>query len=118
MNKYKEGSIIKVLVTAIEPYGAFVRIDDEYTGLIHISEINGNYIKNINDYFEVGDVLSARVEEVDENTKHIKLTHKGVKNRYKFMRKELKDTELGFELLEELLPKWIDNKLKEIENSK
>ena len=118
MNKYKEGSIIRVKITKVEPYGAFVQIDDEYTGLIHISEINGNYIKNINDYFDIGDILSARVDGVDEDTKHIKLTLKGIKNKYKFMRKELKDTALGFELLEELLPNWIDNKLKEIENSK
>ena len=45
--KYRKGEIINVEVTAIEPYGAFVKVDDVYTGLIHISEINGYYISDI-----------------------------------------------------------------------
>ena len=33
----KVGDIVKGRVTNIKPYGAFVRIDDETNGLIHIS---------------------------------------------------------------------------------
>ena len=38
---YKKDEIIEVEITALKPYGAFAKVDDEYSGLIHISEING-----------------------------------------------------------------------------
>ena len=114
MSKYKIGEIIDVEVTALENYGAFVTADDEYTGLIHISEITGGFIQNISDYFIVGDKLHARIMDVDEDKKQLKISLKGVKNRFRFSKGELKETELGFELLEELLPIWIKEKQKEI----
>ena len=39
MTKYKKGKVIKGVVSGIESYGAFVTLDEYYTGLIHISEI-------------------------------------------------------------------------------
>ena len=45
---YKVGEIIEVEVTGIESYGIFVKADNDYTGLIHISEIDNNYIKDAN----------------------------------------------------------------------
>ena len=44
MNSFKVGDIIEVKVTGIEQYGIFVKADEEYTGLIHISEIDDNFI--------------------------------------------------------------------------
>ena len=52
---YKLGDIVYGKVTNIVGYGAFVSIDDEYTGLIHISEFSDNYVKNINDFVKIGD---------------------------------------------------------------
>ena len=40
MDNIKVNDIIKVVVTGIQKYGAFVLIDDKYDGLIHISEIS------------------------------------------------------------------------------
>ena len=40
MEKYEKGKIIKGQVTGIEKYGIFVSLDEFYSGLIHISEIN------------------------------------------------------------------------------
>ena len=40
MTKYKVGSTVTGNVTGIEKYGAFVSLDDYYSGLIHISEIS------------------------------------------------------------------------------
>ena len=45
MSKYNVNQIIYGKVNAIKSYGIFVIVDDEYTGLIHISQINGKYIK-------------------------------------------------------------------------
>lgn len=118
MKKYNKGDIINVKISAVEPYGAFVKIDDEYTGLIHISEINGLFIHNINDYFKIDDVLNAKIIDIDEENKHIKLSLKGIKIPTIFGKDKLKETELGFELLEDLLPEWIEEKVKEIKKTK
>lgn len=58
---YKIGDIIEVEVSGIENYGIFVKAEDDYTGLIHISEIDNNYIKDINKYVKVGDDIYANV---------------------------------------------------------
>ena len=116
--KYQVDSIIEVKVSAIEPYGAFVIIDNNYKGLIHISEINGKYIRNIEDYFNVGDSLHAKILGINEENKQIKLTLKGIKNELNRKKKNLSDTRLGFSLLADLLPEWIDEKLKKIEKNK
>ena len=49
MTKYKVGSTVTGNVTGIEKYGAFVSLDDYYSGLIHISEISDGFVKDIND---------------------------------------------------------------------
>ena len=116
--KYQIDSVIEVKVSAIEPYGAFVIVDDNYKGLIHISEINGKYIRNIEDYFSVGDLLHAKVLNINEQSKQIKLTLKGVENELKKKNKNLEDTRLGFSLLADLLPEWINEKLDKIEKNK
>ena len=43
--EYKNGDIIEVTISAIQPYGAFAIVDDTYTGLIHISEISSKFVK-------------------------------------------------------------------------
>ena len=67
MTRYKRGEIITGYVTGIEKYGIFVNIDDNYSGLIHISEITSSYVRNINDYAKIGEIIRAKVIEVDEN---------------------------------------------------
>lgn len=116
--KYQIDNIIKVKVSAIEKYGAFVVVDEYYKGLIHISEINGKFIRDINEYFKVGDILFAKILDIDEESKQLKLTLKNIDNPYNNKRDNLEETKLGFSLLEDLLPKWIDDKLKEIQKNK
>ena len=53
MEKVKKNDVIKVKVTGVQKYGAFVNSEDNnYDGLIHISEISYGYVKNVNDYKE------------------------------------------------------------------
>ena len=65
MKKYKNGEIVTGCVTGIEKYGIFVSLDDYYSGLIHISEISDNFVRNIGDYVKIGETIKARV--IDEN---------------------------------------------------
>ena len=107
----KTGNIVKGRITVIKSYGAFVKIDEKYDGLIHISEISDGFVKNIEDYISVGDVLDLYVLNVIENNKY-NLSLKHIHKKSPKKRIEIKLTQ-GFEPFEEALPKWInDYKLK------
>ena len=118
MTKLYRGKIIRGTVTAIEPYGAFVSCDDYYTGLIHISEITENYVKNINDYLNVGEIVYCKILDVDEENGHLKLSLKNVSTlrKQKIKRTKIIETKQGFKSLAYHLPHWIDESLKKIEN--
>ncbi|MBR2603833.1 MAG: S1 RNA-binding domain-containing protein [Bacilli bacterium] len=111
----KVNEIVKVEVTSIKPYGAFIK-SGNYTGLIHVSMINGNYIKNINDYFYVGQELYAKVTEVDDKSKHISLSLKELGLHLNEKENKLYETKKGFATLEKMLPDWIEETLEELEN--
>ena len=111
---YKKNEIIEVEITALKTYGAFAKVDNEYSGLIHISEINGLFIKDINDVFKIGDKKKVRI--LEEEKKQIKLSMILDKNGQTKKRKrtKLSGTNLGFDLFDEILPEWISSKLEEI----
>ena len=78
MSKYENGKIVTGCVTGIENYGIFVSLDEYYSGLIHISEISYNYVKDINSYFKVGDLIFVEIIHVDNIEKKLKLSIKNI----------------------------------------
>ena len=116
MNNIKEKDVIKVKITGIQKYGAFANTNDqEYKGLIHISEISYGYVKNINDYINIGDDIYAEVIQIDNENKQIKLSIKDIdykKNGNKL--KRMAETTRGFAPLKENLDIWINQKIKEL----
>ena len=119
MSKYRSGNIIKATVNGIENYGIFVSCDDYYSGLIHISEISDKYVKDINEYVKVGDVISVKILDVDEEAGQLKLSIKNIeyKKNIAIKRKKIRETSLGFKTLEYKLPIWIEDSLKKIKNN-
>ena len=63
--KYEVGEELSGKVTGIQPYGAFVALDEETQGLVHISEITYGFVKDINDFLSVGQEVKVKVLEVD-----------------------------------------------------
>ena len=51
---YRIGMVLDGKVTGIQPYGAFVALDDKTQGLIHISECRHGFIDDIRSYLKVG----------------------------------------------------------------
>lgn len=116
---YKVNDIISVIVTSIKEYGVFIKTDTDYTGLIHISEINGDYIKDINKFFKLKSKIKVRIIGIDEKNKHLSLSTKDLLKKDKKTKKNsLKEVGEGFDILKNKLPKWIDDTKKEIENVK
>ena len=118
MSKYEKGKIIRGTVTAIESYGAFVSCDEYYTGLIHISEITTGCVKDVNYFLKIGDVINCKILEVDEESGHLKLSIKDLKNTKKrrIRRTKIIETPQGFKSLAYHLPYWIEESLKKIQN--
>jgi len=100
----KQGSIIKGEITAIKPYGAFVKVDKEYVGLIHISEFSDGFVRGIDDYVNVGDVIDLKVLNVVDN--RLSLSYKALHKKKKRYNIELK---AGFDPLREKLSEWINS---------
>lgn len=114
MEKYKIGEIIECHVSGIESYGIFVKVDSQFNGLIHISEITYNYVRNINDYVQVGDIIYAKIIKVDEKKYKINLSIKDVNFKKNLHEKKIVESERGFNPLKEMLPWWTNEKLKEM----
>ncbi len=63
------GSILDGKVTGVMPFGAFVSLPNNKSGLVHISEITKEYIKDINDYIKQGDLVKVKVLDIDDKGK-------------------------------------------------
>jgi len=63
------GSKVQGKVTGITNFGAFVELPDKSTGLVHISEVADNYVKDINEHLKVGDQVEVKVINVEKDGK-------------------------------------------------
>lgn len=59
------GSIVNGKVTGVTKFGAFVELEDGGTGLVHISEISQEYVTEISDYVNPGDLVAVKVINLD-----------------------------------------------------
>ncbi len=115
MDMLKENDIIKVKITGIQKYGAFATLPNDYSGLIHISEISYGYVKNISDFVNVGDDIYAEVMNINDKEKRIKLSIKDIDYKKTGVKlKRMAETKSGFTPLGEHLETWINEKIKEI----
>lgn len=64
--KYEVGAVVKGKVTGIKPFGAFIALDEETQGLVHISEVAHNYVKDIRDHLSVGDEVNVKILKVED----------------------------------------------------
>lgn len=55
------GDAVRGEVTAIKPYGAFVRLPNGEVGMVHISEIAEEYVSDINSYTTVGEEITVKI---------------------------------------------------------
>jgi S1 RNA binding domain protein len=74
------GSKLQGKVTGITNFGAFVELEKGKTGLVHISEVADNYVKDINEHLTVGDEIKVKVINVEKDGK-IGLSIKKAKER-------------------------------------
>ena len=126
MKDYKIGDIINVIVIGSQPYGLFVRPEDDEntTGLSHISEISYDFVKDVKKVADIGEKITAKVLDYDTSNSHLKLSIKALNDRARYKRnkdnlkikvesKKLTD----FSTLEKNLSMWINETLKRRNNN-
>jgi len=62
-------TIIEGAVVGITKFGAFVELEDGKKGLIHISEISNQFVKDVNDYLKLNDQVKAKVIHISDDGK-------------------------------------------------
>lgn len=65
----EEGAIVTGKVTGLTDFGAFVEIEGGKTGMIHISEVAPNYVKDIKEHLKVGQEVKSKVISVSPEGK-------------------------------------------------
>ncbi|RWZ54868.1 general stress protein 13 [Halobacillus fulvus] len=114
--KFQEGQVLEGKVTGIQPYGAFVALDDQVQGLVHISEVTHGYVKDINEHLSEGDEVQVKILNIDEKNKKyslsIRATQEAPKAAPRRPRKQAaapkqEEAQTGFNTLKDKLEDWI-----------
>lgn len=120
---YKIGMVIKGKITGIQPYGAFVSLDEETQGLIHISECKHGFVKDLNEVLTVGNEIEVMVLDIDEYTKKVSLSLRTLEENTTFQYHPKKRRQhhekigkLGFATIKESMPKWIEEAKEDEKN--
>jgi protein Tex len=74
LNDLKVGMVLEGVVTNVAAFGAFIDIGVHCDGLAHVSRLSRNFVKDPREVVKSGDIVRAKVLEVDTARKRISLT--------------------------------------------
>ena len=75
-DKYQVGQEVEGKVVQIKEYGAFVELEPGLDGLVHISEVAHKRVKDIAEELKLGEVVKAKILDIDPERKRISLSIK------------------------------------------
>ena len=85
---HKIGDLVKGKVTKLANFGAFVALEHDIDGLVHISQLSEEHVAKVKDVIKVGDDVEARVIKVDKVERRIGLSIKAANYSEEALRKE------------------------------
>lgn len=115
---FQIGEDILGTVTQVRPYALFLKFEDGSNGLLHISELSDNYIRDIEKFGTIGDQLKVRVLSIDKSNGFLRVSYKAIPDKEKFTTHQNQNhaipviNDSDFSELKEMLPKWIEETLK------
>lgn len=86
--RFKVGDLVTGQVAKIASFGAFVNLNGDIDGLIHISQLSEEHVERVKDVIKVGDEIKARVIKVDKIERRIGLSIKAVNYDPEQLRRE------------------------------
>ena len=63
------GEILEGKVERLTKFGAFIGLPENEVGLVHISEVDTKYVKNVEDVLSVGQIVKVKVVAIKEKGK-------------------------------------------------
>ncbi len=86
--RFKVGDLVRGTVAKIASFGAFISLDGDIDGLIHISQLSEDHVEKVKDIIKVGEPVEARVIKVDKVERRIGLSIKAVNYSDEQLKKE------------------------------
>ncbi len=77
-------SVVEGTVTRTTDFGAFVELASGVEGLVHISELSTEHVRQVSEAVKPGDTVQAKVLDVDESTRRISLSIKQLAEMFDF----------------------------------
>lgn len=120
MKEQKIGDIVRIEVIGLQDYGAFVKLIEEdpkskeQKGLIHISEVQSGFVKNIREMMTIGQKMDAQIIDIDEYNKKISLSIRSLEKNpqihHFYHKKHFTDSrqKIGFKPLGKSLDGWVE----------
>ena len=86
--RFRIGDLVKGTISKLTNFGAFVQLQDDIDGLVHISQISEDRIEKVKDVLKVGQEVEARVIKVDKAERRIGLSIKAANYGEEALKKE------------------------------
>lgn len=87
-NRFTVGDLVKGTVAKIAAFGAFVQLEDDVDGLVHISQLSEEHVDKVKEVVTIGDEVEARVIKVDKAERRIGLSIKAASYTDEQLKKE------------------------------
>ena len=116
----KVGDILTGKVNQVRPYALFLTFDDGSKGLLHISELSDQYIRDIEVFGTIGDEIKVKVLSIDPSNGFLRVSYKALPENERYTSHDASKKnapafdEADFKDIEEMLPTWIENTMKKI----
>jgi general stress protein 13 len=114
----KVGDVVIGKITGLQSYGAFVEINSQTQGLIHISEISERFVRDIRDFVDLGEEVTVKVLSIDPITGKLSLSLKELQKSNNDINDEKlttyrvqKPSSTGFQILKKKLDEWINQSI-------
>ncbi len=63
------GNIVEGKIINVKPFGAFVALPEDKTGMVHISEVSNGFVEDIRTHIKQGDAVKVKILQIDESGK-------------------------------------------------
>ena len=94
-SRFNVGDMVKGTVAKIAAFGAFIQLEDEVDGLVHISQLSEEHVTKVKEVVNIGDEVEARVIKVDKAERRIGLSIKAASYSEEDLKNFLPDPKIG-----------------------
>jgi polyribonucleotide nucleotidyltransferase len=96
VREFEAGEVFTGKVVRMLDFGAFIELVSGRDGMVHVSELAPYRVGKPSDFFEIGDVVTVKIKEIDDQGR-VNLTMKGLSENEKYWKEEKgKDSGGGF----------------------